>query len=518
MADSPPTQPTLRRHASHRRRLSAAMVMMAAVASVLVAGPVEPAAAAGNRRISTSLSCTSTTLTVGTPVTCTLTVSDNESGIDPPDGTVAWTVNGPSNLVGSALFENGCTQTVRQFDDDDLEDFTLCSVTVLPMGIGTPQIRASFTPLNEDQHRSGTRDRNLTVNSSGSARITGSFPSQTTGSVGLSYKVALSACPSGSNRQAGLFVSFTADPNTTAGAADRIQPTGFFGALNAWGARPFEVSITAENANIGRTYARWYCSNGAATSPSAANVTYLSPLFTYDVPAPAALGGVSALRSASGALVGTSDRAGWSVDPDALPAVDTVALGPDQVAQLKQRVDAVLPDSGRVTRLATVALGTTPDRVSLDRWTQLARSGRWASVLAELRNRPEFIFGINWNTDAGFVQRAVRTALGRAPSAAELDAMTAGLRNRTVDRIGLLAQLVETPESVARTEARTYVFAAYQALARVVPTPAELDRFTSQYGSSLVRSDVVEDIALSRATSTAWATALAGPQAATVRF
>jgi len=489
------------------RLAAAAAVTLAMLAALCLQAP--SAGAAGTRTVSVTWSCTSTSLNAGSSTTCKITVSDSDSGgKNDPDGTLGFSTASPTALVDSVRFSaSSCTLA------DDGKDKTACSITVRPLGNGSPVMTAAYT--SSDDHQDKSANRTLTVSSNSNPVIAPTVSLSTTaGIIGDTFDISVVSCPTGSTAEIGLYVSPTTDP---AYALDSFRP--WRTSVSSWGSAIYQPSIPSDN-TLGTFRVRYYCASGNPSWYYDSKISWTSSLYTFTISAnavaPALLAAGSAGAPVSPAAL-SSTVGTWSVDPDSLPGTDNLGIPGTQAAALKSRVDAIAGPSGQVTRLATAALGRQADRAFMDKWVPVVAANGTYSLERALEATPEFFGTFAFATEDLFVQRAYERVYGRWPTTAERAAALQVLRTGS-PRIAFLRSLVETPDRRAATASRDYVAATYQALTKVVPSANDLGRFTALLNDVIVRVSVVEEIALTRATATQWVTAMASPTGATVRF
>lgn len=494
---------------THRRsRLAtAAAIATALLAALCLHAPA--AGAAGTRAVSVTWSCTSTSLNAGSSTTCKVSVADTDSGTkNDPDGTIAFSTTSGTSLSGSVRFSAAsCTLAA------DAGNKTSCSVTVRPIGAGSPVMVAAYTA--SDDHQDSSANRSLTVSSNSSPVIVPSVSLATTaGVIGATFDITMASCTSGTAPEFGLWVSQTGDPQTV---SDEFRP--WRAAVSSWGSAIYQPTIPADN-STGSFSVRYYCADGTPTDAGDAKIKWSSSLYTFSVSAASTAGALAAAPApGSAGVAGAAASVGtWSVDPDSLPAVDNIGIPGAQAAALKARVDAIAGPSGQVTRLATAALGRQADRAFMDKWVPVVATKGTYSLERALEATPEFFGTFAFATEDLFIQRAYERVVGRWPTTAERAAAQQVLRTGTVPRIAFLRSLVEAPDRRAATANRDYVAAIYQALTKVVPSSADLGRFTSLLNDVVVRVSVVEEVALSRATAAQWVAAMASPTGSTVRF
>jgi 2-iminobutanoate/2-iminopropanoate deaminase len=166
---------------SPRNRRRTRLATAAAIATALLAAlclQAPAAGAAGTRTVSVTWSCTSTSLNAGSSTTCKITVSDSDSSgsKNDPDGTLAFSTASPSTLVDSVrLSAASCTLA------DDGKDKTACSITVRPLGNGSPVMTAAYT--SSDDHQDKSANRTLTVSSNSNPVIAPTVSLSTTAGI-----------------------------------------------------------------------------------------------------------------------------------------------------------------------------------------------------------------------------------------------------------------------------------------------------------------------------------------------
>ncbi len=473
--------------------------------------PTPDAGAAGSRTTTVSLTCTDSTPTVGTPVSCTVEVDDSNSGTkSTPTGSVELAVTAPSNRVGSLVGLDACTlspQTGRK---------SSCTARLLPVaGSVSGQatvLRANFTPDGPSPHRASSGTRNLTVGSIATPVVFSPNVAGTSGSGSTTTEARLfiPACASGTGS---VFVAMSesSDPPISS-----FTEKGWERTADQFGVVSYVGAPGADNPT-GTFRVRLACSTGSAGSITASNVTWTSPTYTYTITAPA----ISALRGDAPAGDGTVASPGsaaplgvsMSVDPESQPFIDTFGIPGPAAAALKARVDEVRQPAGIVSRLGWAALGRMPTRSVFDRWVpQVASRGTFA-LERELERTPEFVGWFGLATDDVFLDRAYSRTVGRWPTAAERSDTLRRLRTQGVPRVRILAELVETQHHRDRVRTRDDVVAAYLALTPVVPSPTDLAGFEDMSRAIVVRVSVIEEIALSRAPADRWIAAMAVPGA-----
>ena len=496
----PATRPSRRR--ARRSAAALAAVVLATLGSVL---PASVAGAAGTRTVNVTITCTSTSLTIGTPTNCTIKVDDNASGTkSAPAGTVALSVSSPSNLVGSIAFLGTCVLAPTSSRASE------CVVPILPLGSGSPVLRAEFTPTDADPHQAGSRTRNLTVASlSNPVAYAPVFDATRSGSgtAGGDVSLYLAGCNAGGAAQFSVFVSPSGDPSS---ASDRTRP--WSQTVDAWGAANLAATL-ASNHPTGIFRARFTCSDGAPSTPTSDNVDWTSPQYTFTVSAASQAGARLVAVRAEGPDVTVPASATWSVDPESAPLVDRVGIHGAQALLLKRQVDDIRAVSGTVGRLAQAALGRMPTRAQFDRWIPAVQTrGTWG-LERELERTPEFVGWFALASDDVFLDRAYARTLGRWPTTAERSAARIRLASQGVPRVRILAELAESPAHRARVAVRDDVVAAYLGVTTTVPSPADLVRFEAMSRAVVLRIQVIEEIALTRATAQRWMDALAVPGA-----
>ena len=496
------------RPVSRARRLVSGILATAVTAAIWAVLPTPEVGAAGDRSVSVSVDCTDRTPSVGVPTDCTVQVDDNASGTKVvPTGTVTLAVASPASRVGSVVPLGTCSLAANSNRRSG------CTVPVLAVAASvTGQatvLRASFTPDNPSPHRAGSGTRNLTVSGISTPVV---YSPSVTGFTGTGDRLAevrlyVPGCTSGTGS---AFVADSADENPPNSA---FTIKGWERSADSFGAFSFVGSAGADQpTGVFRT--RFTCSTGSAGAVDAANVTWTSPVFTYTVTSTANLQAVRADGPETGTAVAAAPSAStWSVDPEGLPLVDRFGIHGPEAALLKAQVDAVRPATGTVGRLAWAALGRMPARSVYDRWVpQVPSKGTWG-LERELERTPEFVSWFALATDEVFLQRAYSRTLGRWPTAAERDAAIRRLRTQGVPRVRILAELAETPVHRQRVAVRDDVLAAYLAITPVVPTATELSRFEAMTRAIVLRVQVIEEIALTRAPAERWTAALAVPGA-----
>ena len=493
-------------------RRKAARRLAVVLAAALMAGllQISDAGAAGTRTVSVTWSCTSTSLNAGTSTACKITVSDTDSGTkNDPNGTLTFSTASPTALANSVRFSASSCDLV-----DDGTNKTACTITVRPLGSGSPVMTAAYT--SSDDHQDKSANRSLTVSSNANPVIVPSVSLSTTaGAIGASFDLTMVSCTSGTAPEFGLFVSDTGDPQSV---EDEFRP--WRSAVSSWGSAIWAPTIPSDNA-LSVFRIRYYCADGTPSTAGSSKITWSSSLYTFTVSANSAAPALRAAESTGTPLSAAALAAAggtWSVDPDSLPAVDNMGIPGAQAATLKARVDAIAAPSGQVTRLATAALGRQVDRAFMDTWVPVVATKGTFSLERALESTPEFFGTFAFATPDLFIQRAYERVYGRWPTAAERAAAQQVLRTGTVTRIAFLRSLVESPDRRAATANRDYVAATYQALTKVVPSATDLGRFTALLNDVIVRVSVVEEIALTRATAAQWVTAMASPTGSTVRF
>jgi hypothetical protein len=422
---------------------------------------------------------------------------------------VSLSVSSPSNLVGSIGFLGACVLAPTSSRASE------CVVPILPLGSGSPVLRAAFTPTEADPHQAGTRTRNLTVASvNNPVAYAPIFDSARagSGSAGGNVSLYLAGCDAGDAPRFSVFVSPTGDPSS---ASDRTRP--WSQEVDSWGATNLSATLAA-NHPAGTFRARFTCSDGTPSTPSSDNVDWTSSTYTFTVSAASQAG--SRLVSVRADEPGTSTPDGtmpasatWSVDPESAPLIDRVGIHGAQALALKRQVDDIRAVSGTVGRLSWAALGRMPTRAQFDRWLPATASrGTWG-LERELERTPEFIGWFGLATDDVFLDRAYSRTLGRWPTAAERSASRVRLRSQGVPRVRILAELAESPQHRERVAVRDDVVAAYLGVTTVLPSPADLARFEAMSRAVVLRVQVIEEIALTRAPAQRWMDALAVPGA-----
>ncbi len=203
---------------------------------------------------------------------------------------------------------------------------------------------------------------------------------------------------------------------------------------------------------------------------------------------------------------------GLTVDPDELPARDTYGIDGEAMATLKARVDAEAPAVAQIARQCVAFTGAEPDRQVLSAW--LGRFSRGASLadLARVLGRSTGFRQLYGSfDDETFLRSAYVRTVRRAPDAGEETFGLALLRGG-VSRSSILTLLAESPDSRRANNSAAYVLAIYHAITTASPTSGDLERFTSELIDVVLRVQVIEDIALSRAPAQRWVAAIQGGQ------
>ncbi|MFZ4517955.1 MAG: DUF4214 domain-containing protein [Microthrixaceae bacterium] len=510
--------PVVNQEPSPVRRLIRTSTLFSAVALVattlvVVVGPARPAGAqTGTRRVNVTISCSPTTVTVGTTTTCSVIVDDNQAGNRVPTGTVTFSVT-TSGRTTSFAEVKPCVLAQRNADEAECAGANAGQIVML--GTGTLTLRADYS--GSSVHVPGNVSRSITVNSS-SNPVTYAPAYATSAGKGNTVKVYGAACAA-SGGQWGGFGSAERDPAAASTPTDLQQYLAT--STRGDGALFWTTTIPAE-AFVGTTYARFYCATAPVTSIGDARITWLGPLITYTVLAtPISTNAVPQValprsfavrlpfvgRIASPVVAPRQISAGGVVvnqDPDALPGKDLVGLTGDVSARLKARVDRVESASGRLTRLTLAALGRMPTRAFVDTWTPSVTAGDMSGLQKALAASTEFRTTFGALATADFVRTVYARVLGASPTSAELDAAVQRLDSAAVSRVAYLGEMVERPQHVAATAARTYVLAAFTELSTIIPNQGALDRFTGELTDLRSEVQVVEDIALTRAAPATW--------------
>lgn len=481
----------------------AALLATCAVAAVLSGAP--PAAAAGNRSVSTSLTCTPSTLTVGSTTNCTFVINDTASGPrNVPNGTGTISVDaGTFQLVTPCVIAatSGSSRESR------------CTATLLFQTARTFRVTAAFTPDADDDHRAATRTTSVVVGSSSQLGIYVGQPTSTAAR-GSSYQIYGHSCAGG---HVGQFVAQDVDPIATTGAVWQTWTAQ----TAADGSFSWSAAVPA-GAGLGTFKARFYCASEPVTTIDDPAIQSMMPVLTVVVQeAPVAAVFAAAAADAPVTAAASTDAGAslWvALDTGGLPAVDRVGIPGAQMAQLTTRVDGIAARSEVVTRLAIAFRDRVPDRAWVDGWTsRLAAGASEATYVDALATTTEYQLNYARLSNRQFVDRAHQQLLGRSATTAERAAMLAALTSRSTTRPALLAGLASSAEHRDRTAVRGYVLAAYQELTPVMPSAVELDRFVAQLRDGAVRVQVLEDLALTRASTDRWIAGLAAAPA-TARF
>lgn len=540
--------PTVTQEQTPVRRLIRTLTLFSALALVaaalVVLGPSPtPASAAGSRVTTTTLNCP-TSVTVGATITCTVTVQDSTGKSrdrSNPVGTVAFSIT-TANRTDSFAVITPCTLVASGGDSA-----TCTTARLVILGTGAPlTVRAAFTDT-ANVHTDSAGTDTVTATAPANPVVFSpayTFTSGQSAKLGTSIPVFGAACTAAGGFW-GQFVGVARDPLTETDASLVFQPLSV--ATRADGAMVWNPTIPAGHPT-GAFYVRYYCASAQITSITDNRITYLFPLVTFSITLTSSNGSaraiwpemqagppaVGALRLpfcvacapvVSGAEVRpaavvdpSSPVVRASVDPNALPAVDRVGLAGLRSAQLKARTDANEEMVGRVSRLAFAVLGRVPTRTFMDQsmfWTAL---GADALVQWNLAMTPEFRAQFGSVSTDGFVRNAYLRTTGRLPSASEVRSASWRLTSAGLSRIGFLAELAQSREARSVTATRTYVLAAYQALTTAMPSQTDLERFTGQLTDLVSKVQLVEDIALTRATPDRWNAAMSRPFGEWTRF
>ena len=478
------------RSASPARRFGAGLLALAIAAAGFLAFP-QQASARGERSVSVSLSCTTTSLSLGATTTCSGGVTDNDSGTkNVPDGTAAITVDsGKIALLSSCTLAYVATANKSE-----------CSfkIIILAIGDGTPNLSLAYT--STDSHADTSKSLGLTT--SGSTFKQHSDQTLTAGKQGASLTVFSVGCASSSTRYIGAFVSTAGDPAT----ANRVSTKVWETSPAADGSFQFDTALEADHPT-GSFYVRFYCDNASPASYADASFLATSSLYTYVVSAPAVAG--AAARTAPAA--DTSRLAGtFTADPEDTSGIDNDFIPGAQMITLKQRVDAAVPLVSRVDRLSQAFLGKIPPRSFVDLWVKNLAAGRTdAQLVAALAATPEYFWSYALLTPAQFVDRAYFVLLGRVATAAERSTMVNALTTGKQSRQAALGAIASSPEHIMKTANRSYVTAAYQVLTTIMPTQALLGQYTNDLNDRGSKVAMLENLALSRSAFENWIAALA---------
>ena len=488
-----------------KRSVSALLVILSVGATFIVVPQQASAAradATSDRTVEVLVSCSSTSLSLGSTATCTGSVRDTETGGTKtvPQGTVALTVD--SGRIGIIT---ACTlayvSTANQSE---------CSFKIINLsnGNGAPVLKFNYTPAADDIHQ--TKFKEIVLNFSGSTFKQHSESSLSAGTPGTSLRVFTVGCASSSSRYIGAFLATAGDPATSGQVSEKV-----------WEANPetdgsYDWSTALESDHpTGTFYVRFYCANASPASYTDASVLATSSLYTYVVSAAASSSARAAVQAAtpSSALPGT-----LTADPEDTSGIDTEFIPGAQMITLKQRVDAALPLVSRVDRLSQAFLGKIPPRSFVDLWVKNFVAGRTdAQLVAALATRPEYFWSYALLTPAQFVDRAYFVLLGRAPTTNERLTLAKAISTGKQSRQAALAAIASSPEHIIKTANRSYVTAAYQALTPTMPTPANLAQYTGELNDRGPKVAMLENLALSRSTFENWIAAIT-TSPATSRF